>query len=89
MQIDAYIDVKTSTAEHRAEQSLPLLDFSRPAWHSNAACRGKLNLFFGNQHQRAAARLVCVGCPVQEECAAEGAKQAKRFQAADGVRAGQ
>lgn len=42
----------------------------RPAWHAEAACRGKgTDLFFPNAGQPAThAKAICATCPVTEEC---------------------
>jgi WhiB family transcriptional regulator, redox-sensing transcriptional regulator len=55
----------------------------RPAWMSQAACKGLTALFFGergeDRHSVAEARLVCAGCPVRVECLAYALEQGERF----------
>jgi WhiB family transcriptional regulator, redox-sensing transcriptional regulator len=44
----------------------------RPAWHADAACRGRgTAVFFPGRGQNTAcanAKAVCAGCPVRDEC---------------------
>ena len=55
-----------------------LVNIRRPPWTDDAACKGRTTLFFGLPGERperrvrreAAARQVCAGCPVSEQCRA-------------------
>lgn len=46
-----------------------------PEWHRHAACKGKTDLFFSDDHGRTAqktnkdAKKICATCPVRVECA--------------------
>ena len=44
--------------------------FQRPAWHAQAACRGRgtADFFPARGESLEAVRAVCGGCPVQAEC---------------------
>jgi len=56
----------------------PSVVSERPAWMNEAACKGRTTLFFGIAGERperrvkreAAARKVCAGCPVLDDCRA-------------------
>lgn len=53
-----------------------LVTSTREPWMDNAACKGRLELFFGIAGERperrvrreAAARLICASCPVMHPC---------------------
>jgi WhiB family redox-sensing transcriptional regulator len=58
------------------------------AWQESANCRGEdLNLFFGDDGERGADRIirerkakqVCAGCPVMAECLAEALREPAQF----------
>ena len=53
--------------------------FDRPAWHQEAACRGMNTAMFIPRHgeSAAAARAVCAGCPVRQECLEAGVADAE------------
>lgn len=45
----------------------------RPAWHAQAACKGKGDLMFPPEGKRrhTEARRICASCPVRDQCLAE------------------
>lgn len=48
-----------------------MMKVDRPRWHAQAACRGRVDLFFpehGGRDAYTEARKLCAGCPVQTEC---------------------
>lgn len=47
---------------------------ARPAWHADAACRGRSDVswFPGRGEDVAPAVAVCAGCPVREQCQRAG-----------------
>jgi hypothetical protein len=50
---------------------MTLADEDRPAWHREAACVGKVDLFFprpGDFVSAARAKQLCDSCPVFDEC---------------------
>ena len=60
-----------------AEDILDLLDALHPAWHADAACRGRTAVMFpvaehGHRLDTTAARALCDRCPVRNPCAEAG-----------------
>lgn len=40
----------------------------RPAWHAEAACHGKTDIFYGKAMSVGAAKRICRTCPMQRVC---------------------
>lgn len=77
--LEVHFDAKLGNSYgNRWEEILPdvydLLERLHPAWHHQAACRGRTDLFFPSPHEGSEAneaKGICRDCPVQKECAAQ------------------
>jgi len=61
--------------------ALTIVNESRPAWHGQAACRGRHDEWWPDDYRTSAVKLakVCARCPVRRQCADAGRTEAYGF----------
>jgi len=72
---DLWFAALAAERPHVASSFLSLVDAARPAWHGEAACRGRSDLSWFAAADQAATTAICAGCPAAAPCAQAGRRE--------------